>query len=283
MLTDGVIELIELNPAQTQALAAGTSPLEAVSDYPHHDRETIARMFRDPLMIDNWVPGFGLHLIRRLSDGLVVGDVGFHAPPDERGVVEISYGLAESARGNGLASRAVRLLSASAMTRGGVACIIADTSTANEASAHVLQAAGYQLVRQDGARLRYRLRGAPTPQPASASKPTRPSRDLVVIVTFAPTTHAELVREALAVGGAGRLGSYSACSFSATGQGRFRPDASADPLIGSPNELEVVEEVRIESVCERSSAKAAIEAMLSVHPYEVPAYHCYQVLTLADL
>lgn len=276
MLTDGVIELIELDPAQAQLLVTGKSPLPAVPDYPHHGPETIARMFRDPTMIDNWVPGFGLHLIKRLSDNLVVGDVGFHAPPDERGVIEIGYGLAESARGLGLASRAVRLLSAFALARSDVACIIADTSARNVDSARVLEATGYQFLRRDADRLRYRLRTAPTAK--------APSQDqLVVIVTFVPADHAEQVRTALATAGAGRIGAYSACSFSTPGEGRFHPSPAANPFIGSPNELEVVEELRIECVCPRDRAKQAIRAMLTAHPYEVPAYHCYRALTLEDL
>ncbi|MCG6566793.1 hypothetical protein C3E87_03990 [Tessaracoccus sp. ZS01] len=100
----------------------------------------------------------------------------------------------------------------------------------------------------------------------------------MVIVCFAPLSHADAVRAALAEGGAGQLGAYSACSFSAPGEGRFRPTDAADPFIGTSGELTVVEEVRIEAVCTREQARAAIDAMLSVHPYEVPAWHAYEAL-----
>lgn len=277
-LTDGVIELVELNPAQAQELAAGRSPLPAVPDYPHPDSADAARMLRDAVAIDNWVPGFGLHLIVRLDDALVVGDVGFHTPPDERGTIEIGYGLAPSARGHGLAARAVRLLVNAALTRGGVACVIADTTIDNPASIRVLEATGFDLVRTSGNDVRYRLLGAPTPQPDATARD-----QLLVLVTFVPLTHADAVRDALATAGAGRIGHYSACSFSTPGHGRFRPHALANPHIGTANQTEIVDEVRIECVVPASRARAAVEAMLAAHPYEQPAWHAYRALTLDDL
>ncbi|MHA7862609.1 hypothetical protein ACX1DX_14730 [Tessaracoccus sp. Y36] len=101
---------------------------------------------------------------------------------------------------------------------------------------------------------------------------------MIVIVCFAPLSHADAVRSALTGGGAGQLGEYSACSFSSPGEGRFRPSDAADPFIGTSGELTVVEEVRIEAVCTREHARAAIDAMLAAHPYEVPAWHAYQAL-----
>lgn len=106
---------------------------------------------------------------------------------------------------------------------------------------------------------------------------------MIVIVVFAPVEHADRVRDALAGAGAGHVGNYSACSFSARGQGRFRPESGANPTIGSLGSLEVVEEVRIEAVCPRDRAKAAVAAMIEAHPYEEVAYHCYEALTIEDL
>ncbi|MDO4784743.1 MAG: hypothetical protein Q3997_06640 [Propionibacteriaceae bacterium] len=106
---------------------------------------------------------------------------------------------------------------------------------------------------------------------------------LLVIVVFAPLSHADAVREALASAGAGRIGEYSACSFSAPGQGRFLPSPAARPHLGAAGRLEVVDEVRIECVCPAQAARTAVQAMLDAHPYEEPAYHCYPALTLAEL
>lgn len=106
---------------------------------------------------------------------------------------------------------------------------------------------------------------------------------MLVIVVFAPATHADDVRAALAGAGAGRVGEYSACSFSAPGTGRFLPGAGSRAFIGEPGRAEEVAEQRIECVCPASAARAAIEAMLATHPYEEPAYHCYSALSLDDL
>lgn len=106
---------------------------------------------------------------------------------------------------------------------------------------------------------------------------------MIVIVVFAPLSHADGVRAALAGAGAGSLGEYTACSFSAPGEGRFTPGSAADPHIGRAGEPEVVDEVRIECVCTDDLARGAVEAMLAAHPYEEPAYHCYRALTLEEL
>ncbi|MDO4784617.1 MAG: GNAT family N-acetyltransferase [Propionibacteriaceae bacterium] len=161
MLSDGVIALHEITPAEAQDLAEGRCPLPAVPDYPHSDSMAAARLARDSFWLDNWVPGFGMHLIVRLADGLVVGDAGFHAPPDERGSVELSYGLAASARGHGYATRAVRLLCASALARDCASSVIAETTPDNPASIAVLARCGFVPVRSGGQRLRFRLSRGP--------------------------------------------------------------------------------------------------------------------------
>ena len=106
---------------------------------------------------------------------------------------------------------------------------------------------------------------------------------MLVIVCFAPTSHAAPIREALEGAGAGTIGEYTACSFTAQGQGRFRPGAGSAPFIGEQGTLSVVDEVRIECVCSRARARAAVAAMLAAHPYEEPAYHCYEALTIDQL
>ena len=156
-LSDGVIELVPVDPAQAQELALGRCPLPAVADYPHADTAATARMLRDSLGIDNWVPGFGIYLIVRLSDGLVVGDAGFHTPPDLRGGAEIGYGLAPSARGCGFAGRAVRLLVDWGFAQPSLSSIIGETAADNAASIRVLQACGFTRITARGNRERYRL------------------------------------------------------------------------------------------------------------------------------
>jgi dinuclear metal center YbgI/SA1388 family protein len=103
--------------------------------------------------------------------------------------------------------------------------------------------------------------------------------DLDKLVVFVPAAKAGHVRDAIAAAGAGSIGDYDNCTFSTTGEGRFRPLEGADPTIGSVGSVETVEEVRVESVLPRSRRSAVVKAMLAAHPYEEPAF---DVLELAD-
>ncbi len=100
----------------------------------------------------------------------------------------------------------------------------------------------------------------------------------VKIVTFVPIENADQVREALGSAGAGAIGEYSYCSFSSIGKGRYIPSSEANPHIGQANQLEIVEEERIEVVCDRDKAKAVIVAMKKAHPYEEVAFDIYPLL-----
>ena len=92
------------------------------------------------------------------------------------------------------------------------------------------------------------------------------------IVFFVPVADAGRVTAAVAAAGAGAIGDYDSCSFSTTGEGRFRPGPGAEPTIGRVGELAVVEEVRVEAVLSRARRTAVVRALLEAHPYEEPAY-----------
>jgi RimJ/RimL family protein N-acetyltransferase len=91
---------------------------------------------------------FGYYRITCLADGLAVGGIGFKGQPDD-GCVEIGYGLAPSARGQGFAAEAVVALLAVAADHG-VSRVIADTTPDNVASQRTLIRAGFHLVGTDG-------------------------------------------------------------------------------------------------------------------------------------
>ena len=105
----------------------------------------------------------------------------------------------------------------------------------------------------------------------------------VKIVVFVPLTHTDKVRKAIGDAGGGIIGNYTNCSFSSKGTGRFKPNNKANPHIGKPNQLEAVEEERIEFVCPRSKAKQIITAIKSVHPYEEVALDIYPLINEEDL
>ncbi len=95
------------------------------------------------------------------------------------------------------------------------------------------------------------------------------------LVVYVPESHAEAMREALGNAGAGYIGNYSHCSFSAKGTGRFMPGEGTNPYIGEVGQLEAVDEVRIETIVPEPLLKKAITAMIKAHPYEEVAYDVY--------
>ncbi|MDI5891613.1 YqfO family protein [Halomonas rhizosphaerae] len=97
---------------------------------------------------------------------------------------------------------------------------------------------------------------------------------------FVPVADAEAVKEALFATGAGRIGDYEACCFQTQGMGQFRPLEGADPHIGRVGDLEQVEELKVELVCEDALIDEAVAALTAAHPYEEPAFDVWR---LADL
>ncbi|HEU5045849.1 MAG TPA: Nif3-like dinuclear metal center hexameric protein [Nocardioidaceae bacterium] len=99
------------------------------------------------------------------------------------------------------------------------------------------------------------------------------------LVVFVPHEHADRVRAAIVEAGAGAIGDYDSCTFTSSGEGRFRPLDGANPAIGRVGEVEVVQEVRVESVVPRSRRAAVVSALRAAHPYEEPAF---DLVELAD-
>lgn len=103
----------------------------------------------------------------------------------------------------------------------------------------------------------------------------------VKIVVFAPVSHADAVRAALAQAGAGHIANYDCCSFSSRGVGRFRGLEGTNPFIGESGTLEEVEEERIETICPAEKMDEVLKAVRAAHPYEEPAIDVYPLLNKA--
>ncbi len=94
---------------------------------------------------------------------------------------------------------------------------------------------------------------------------------------YVPVEDAEAVKEAVFVTGAGRIGDYEACCFQTSGTGQFRPLDGANPHIGQVGELERVEELKVELVCEDGLIEEAVAALRAAHPYEEPAFDVWKL------
>lgn len=92
------------------------------------------------------------------------------------------------------------------------------------------------------------------------------------LTVYIPLKYKEVVKSAMFKMGAGKVGNYDQCSFEVIGTGQFRPLKGSDPFIGSTDNLQKVEEARVEMIVEDSMIKDVVAAMKSAHPYETPAY-----------
>jgi hypothetical protein len=100
----------------------------------------------------------------------------------------------------------------------------------------------------------------------------------LLIITTVPASHLDAVLEAIAGAGAGIVGHYTHCSFSSTGTGRFKPDEQANPHIGEKSEINTVEEIRVETFCDRVQARGVMAAIRAAHPYEEPVVYLLPLL-----
>ena len=92
-----------------------------------------------------------------------------------------------------------------------------------------------------------------------------------------PLCHAELVREAIAKAGGGKIGEYTHCSFSIRGIGRCKPLQNSNPNYGERESFSSEEEEKIESFCLKENLEGIIEAIKNAHPYEEPAISAWDV------
>lgn len=105
------------------------------------------------------------------------------------------------------------------------------------------------------------------------SRPLLPKEGVLrKLYCFVPIDHLEPVRNAIFTAGAGHIGNYSECSFSAEGTGTFKGGEGTDPFVGQPGLRHSEKEVRVEMVLPAHLSGAVIRAMVAAHPYEEVAY-----------
>lgn len=114
--------------------------------------------------------------------------------------------------------------------------------------------------------------------PMATTRPLVPAQEGSVsashkVVVYLPVNAVAAVREAMAEAGAGQIGGYSRCSFSSSGHGTFFAGQGTTPVAGETGQLNTVEEVRLEMVCDETSLLDVGRALVAAHPYEEPAWH----------
>lgn len=150
--------LRQIDPEEARLLAAGSTDglLPAAEGYPLEGTVASAGMVVRRHETGVAMGGYGAYQVVRQDDGQVIGDIGFHGPPDQRGAVTIGYGLAPSARGQGYATEALVALRDWALSQPEVTVVNADAAIENVASQAVMERAGMQLVETTGDKRYYR-------------------------------------------------------------------------------------------------------------------------------
>jgi dinuclear metal center YbgI/SA1388 family protein len=104
-----------------------------------------------------------------------------------------------------------------------------------------------------------------------------PAGDNYKLIVFVPIESAAKVANAVFAAGAGTIGNYSNCGFTAEGTGTFLPSAGARPAIGKKGRIEAVPEIKFETIVPAENLAGCIAAMKKAHPYEEPAFDVFKL------
>jgi len=99
------------------------------------------------------------------------------------------------------------------------------------------------------------------------------------LTTYVPKNDAKKLKEALFNAGAGTLGNYSNCSFSAEGVGSYKAGENSNPTKGKIGKTHYEEETQLNVTFEKANEKEVVKALTTNHPYEEVAY---EIITLEN-
>ncbi|KAH6894665.1 structural toxin protein RtxA [Thelonectria olida] len=100
-----------------------------------------------------------------------------------------------------------------------------------------------------------------------------------------PPSHLEACKEAVFAAGAGTYpgGLYTHVSFETLGMDQFRPSENSTPFIGSPGQLEKVEEYRVETLCVGEDVmRSSVKALRKAHPYQQVVVEVIQLVDVGE-
>ena len=104
------------------------------------------------------------------------------------------------------------------------------------------------------------------------------SGGLLKLACYVPKDHTEAVANALFAAGAGKIGNYSACSFSTDGFGTFKGNELSNPVKGEKGVKHTEDEQKLEVILKKELQNKVLNALINAHPYEEVAYEFYPTL-----
>lgn len=99
---------------------------------------------------------FGVWVMVERHGDTVVGDIGFHGPPDKSGSIEIGYAVVPDRRGRGYAAEAAQALVAWALDQPSVSSIAAGCDPENRPSIRTLERVGFLRTGEQSGEMRWR-------------------------------------------------------------------------------------------------------------------------------
>jgi RimJ/RimL family protein N-acetyltransferase len=160
-----ITDRLELRPLPAEAAASLPADREAAcralgarlaEEWPASD---LAGVLRRQVDLAVGMACFGVWVMIERCSGTVVGDVGFHRPPDEAGMIEVGYAVIPSRRRRGYASEAARALIGWARSQPSVGVIVAGCETNNLASIRTLERVGFRRTGVVSGEIRWRYEG----------------------------------------------------------------------------------------------------------------------------
>lgn len=147
--------LIPVTLEITRSLIAGSSEeveklgIKLDKNWPTKDTMDILPIINNSLEKDKLPSGFETWMIINKSNMLVIGDIGFHGKPNEKGEVEVGYGLVEQERGKGFGFEALSAIMNWLDSQESAKIIKADCLIDNKPSARILEKVGMKETHRD--------------------------------------------------------------------------------------------------------------------------------------
>lgn len=92
------------------------------------------------------------------------------------------------------------------------------------------------------------------------------------VQTFIPNEHVDNFKSHLNEAGLAKEGNYEYCFFESSGKGQFKPVGEAHPYLGTVDQIEYVNEVKLEFMIKQNERETTESIIQQYHPYETPVY-----------
>lgn len=154
IITDRLI-IVPVTLEITQSLLEGSGKeieklgIKTDEKWPTEDTMDILTIINKSLERDMIPSGFELWMIVKKDSMQVVGDIGFHGKPNEKGEVEVGFGFVEQERGNGFGFEALKAIMNWLSYQDSVKVIKADCLITNNPSARILEKVGMKEINRD--------------------------------------------------------------------------------------------------------------------------------------